>query len=73
MTDACGFEGLSDADKVQFARAENAATLAYIDELLDELDDQTGGDCSSPAGDSSGPDPTYPARRQAPQPPAESS
>jgi hypothetical protein len=102
MTDACGFEDLSDAEKVRFTRAENGATLAYIDELLGELDDQTGlppdrdvshtedvtgrldldqlsataaagGDPARPDDDSSGPDPTDPTRRLAPQPPEEPS
>jgi len=42
MTDVCGFADLSDAEKVRFTRAENAATLAYIGDLLVQLDDQTG-------------------------------
>ncbi|KPN49060.1 hypothetical protein [Mycobacterium intracellulare] len=37
-TGAAGFDDLGDAEKVKFSQAETAATLAHLDQLLNELD-----------------------------------
>jgi hypothetical protein len=36
--DATGFDDMADAEKVKFSQTESAATLARLDQLLNDLD-----------------------------------